>query len=185
MCSIEISSGHGCEADGYAAFGYCRKVQGRFKNHGGAFCQNRRRALSRREQAAATTRSTWPTEASERSSRKSALLAMFDRTRNKHHPCEIRDMMKPDGLVCIPKDQLPNFLFKLKLIDLYLSGGNSSSSGSRPMLTSSERGSPPRRIGRCIPGRACSAAGRRSVPSRSAFRAACRPASRRIRSSAT
>ena len=28
------------------------------------------------------------------------------------------DMMKPDGLVCIPKNQLPNFLFKLKLIDL-------------------------------------------------------------------
>ncbi len=28
------------------------------------------------------------------------------------------DMMKPDGLVCIPKDELPQFLFKLKLIDL-------------------------------------------------------------------
>ena len=28
------------------------------------------------------------------------------------------DMMKPDGLVCIPKTELPKFLFKLKLIDL-------------------------------------------------------------------
>jgi DNA polymerase-4 len=27
-------------------------------------------------------------------------------------------MMKPDGLVCIPKEELPEFLFKLKLIDL-------------------------------------------------------------------
>jgi DNA polymerase-4 len=28
------------------------------------------------------------------------------------------DMMKPDGLVCIPKSELPEYLFKLKLIDL-------------------------------------------------------------------
>jgi len=28
------------------------------------------------------------------------------------------DMQKPDGLVCIPKEELPHFLFKLKLIDL-------------------------------------------------------------------
>ena len=28
------------------------------------------------------------------------------------------DMMKPDGLICIPKEELPQFLFKLKLNDL-------------------------------------------------------------------
>lgn len=28
------------------------------------------------------------------------------------------DLQKPDGLVCIPKNELPGFLFKLKLIDL-------------------------------------------------------------------